>query len=299
MLFAERVPRSPSTVAPEIRIPQSAILRILLRNGKRKSMNLEKELTVARKAAEGAGAIQLKYRKKLPVVEKKADDSPVTKVDRECEAFIRKTLLKKFPGDGFLGEETGRVEGSSGRMWIVDPLDGTRPYLRDIPTFSSLIGLEGENRMLVGVMHFPKLSETYYAAAGRGAFCNGVRIRVSSTSKLAYAIGSGFGFVEGDRRGKRLLLFMRQWDYSYGFMDAYSYAAVASGKLDLCVNFLDKPWDCAAAACVVNEAGGRFSDIRGTESVYSGSTVVSNGLLHEAIITYFEARHARNARNPR
>jgi histidinol phosphatase-like enzyme (inositol monophosphatase family) len=247
----------------------------------------EKELKIAVEAAIQAGSIQRSMAEQAGNdVEVKDDESPVTEVDRRCEAAIRFMTAESFPEDGFLGEESGPCPGKSGRTWIVDPLDGTRPYLRGIPTYSSLIALEDNGEIVLGVMRFEALDETYWASRGGGAFRNGQRLRVSAVAEWGSAMGSALGYVEraGSPQGVKLLELMRGWDYSYGFMDAYSYAAVASGKLDVCVNLLDKPWDCAAACCIVREAGGRFSDVNGNNSVYNGSAVLSNGLLHQEAV---------------
>jgi len=252
-------------------------------------MNHSRELAAALLAAREAGELQLSFVEKLPSAERKADASPVTIVDRACETLIRDRLLKTFRADGFLGEETETVVGSGTRRWIVDPLDGTRPYLRGIPTHSVLIALEEEGKPVVGVIHLPAMNITCWATLGNGAYMNGKPIRVSAVSTLDAATGAALGFREraDSREGKVLLSLMRDWDYAYGFMDAYTYVCVASGKLDLAVNLLDKPWDCASAACIVAEAGGTFSDIRGERSVHNGSIVLSNGLLHEETLRYF------------
>lgn len=253
-------------------------------------MSYDAELKAGHDAALAAGAIQLEYKNKMLSVRTKDDASPVTEVDTKCEAVIRDLLNKKFPSDGFLGEETGAEQGTSGRTWIVDPLDGTRPYLRGIPTHSVLIALEDGGELVCGCIHLPGLGETYWARKGGGAFLNGSPIHVSSTAKLSGAMGSGIGFLEKSSAaaGKNLLSLMKTWDYAYGFMDAYSYAGVACGRLDLCVNLLDKPWDCAAAACIAAEAGGRFSDVKGARSIYSGTVVISNGFVHDAVLEYFQ-----------
>ena len=254
-----------------------------------------RELAIALKAAKEAGTVQFARAKKVLRVELKADASPVTEVDRKCENLIRRGLLSVFPRDGFYGEESSRITGKSNRQWIVDPLDGTRPYLRGIPTYSVLIALEEEGDPVIGVIHLPAMAITCWASRGGGAFCNGTTIRVSMVSSLSGAIGTAFGFVEkagqplaGQLQGKRLLKLMRSWNYSYGFMDAYSYVCVASGKLDIAVNLLDKPWDCAAAACIVREAGGTFSDIKGRPTVHGGSIILSNGRLHNSALRYFK-----------
>ena len=249
-------------------------------------MDYTKELNFALNLARRSGEIhQAKSIAELDV-ERKSDHSPVTAVDRMCEALIQDGLRKSFENDGFIGEENGTLEGTSVRTWIVDPLDGTRPYIRGIPTYSCLIALEEEGEPVVGVIHFEALKKTYWAAKGAGAFLNGEAIKVSSTRQLSNAMGSSLGQVQHQDTpiGKRLLSAMREWDYAYGFMDNYSYACIASGALDLCVNLLDKAWDCAAAACIVSEAGGTYSDIDGHKTVHNGSIVLSNGFLHESIL---------------
>jgi histidinol-phosphatase len=253
-------------------------------------MGYERELALAVSAAKKAGELQLNGRLSASDIQCKPDDSPVTIIDIACEQQIRAMLSAEFPADGFLGEESAAEAGISGRRWIVDPLDGTRPYIRGIPTYSALIALEDNGRPVVGVIHLPALGQTYTAAAGAGAFCNGAPIRVSTTARIGEVMGGALGFVEkaDTAAGRSLLNLMRRWDYAYGFMDAYSYGCVAAGRLDACVNLLDKPWDCAAAACIVVEAGGRFSDIDGNETIHNGSIILSNGHLHDRLLEHFK-----------
>lgn len=247
------------------------------------------ELTRALELAKQVGELQLAARAEPISFELKGDASPVTAVDKACEELLRQNLLASFADDAFLGEENGLSAGTSGRCWIVDPIDGTRPFIRGIPTYSTLIALEHEGTPVVGVIHLPELAITCWAARGEGAYLNGEQIHVSSTNRLEKAMGSALGFIEHHDAALRakLLDFMRRWDYSYGFMDAYSYVCLASGKLDCCINLLDKPWDCTAAACIVTEAGGKFTDIDGTASTHNGTIVFSNGILHPEIISHF------------
>ncbi len=250
---------------------------------------MEKELKVALKAAKEAGDLQLECASAIEGIEQKSDCSPVTDVDKKCEKKIRELLLNEFPEDGFLGEESGSIEGKSGRRWIVDPIDGTRPYIRGIPTHSVLIALEQDNIPVLGVIHLPAMSLYCHAVKGGGAFLNGERIQVSKIDQLHKSMGSTLGYVEygNEPYGKALLELMRYWDYTYGFMDAYSYVLLASGKLDVCVNLLDKAWDCAAAACIISEAGGEYSTVKGDKTVHGGSIVFSNGLLHSKVLSFF------------
>jgi histidinol-phosphatase len=234
-----------------------------------------RELSKAIELAKQAGELQLAARGKGISFERKNDDSPVTAVDRACEEL--------------LGEESGQLDGTTGRSWIIDPIDGTRPFIRGIPTHSTLVALEHEGVPVVGVIHLPALGITCWASRGERAFINGSPVRVSTTNRINNVMGSALGFLEHENATLRekLLAFMRRWDYAYGFMDAYSYVLLAGGQLDCCINLLDKPWDCAAAACIITEAGGKFSDITGTPSVHRGSFVCSNGILHQEIIHHF------------
>jgi histidinol-phosphatase len=255
----------------------------------RPSSRYRRELETAEAAARAAGRHLLDGSRKLPAVELKGDRSPVTRLDRESEAILSRLLLDAFPSDGLLGEECGEVAGSSGRRWIVDPLDGTRPFLRGIPTYSVLVALEEAGEMVVGCMFFPVSGECYTAAKGRGAFRDGRRIRVSRTPSLDRAMLAGLGpRTGGGKTAANLRKLLDAADYAYGFMDAYSYALVASGRLDAVVSIWDKPWDCAAAACIVREAGGRFSDLSGAPDVHTGVSVASNGLLHEALLRHLK-----------
>jgi histidinol phosphatase-like enzyme (inositol monophosphatase family) len=249
---------------------------------------MTKELDIAVKAAVEAGKIQLEYAGKALDIEKKDDRSPVTRADRLCEAKVREIISGAFPSDGFLGEETGG-SGTAARRWIVDPIDGTRPFIRGIPTHSVLIALEEDGVPTAGVIHLPAMGIMCRASKGNGAFLNDERIAVSPIGKLPDAMGSVLGLIEyaDERLGRGLLDLTRAWDYTYGFMDAYSYVLLACGKLDACVNLLDKPWDCAAAACIVTEAGGSFSDISGEKSVHNGTIVLTNGILHNQVLEFF------------
>jgi len=251
---------------------------------------MNKSLNTALKAAREAGKIQLELSGASLNIERKGDCSPVTQVDKKCEEKIREIILGEFPNDSFLGEETGESGSSQTRRWIVDPIDGTRPYIRAIPTHSVLIGLEENGEPVVGVIYLPAMDIICCGSKGEGAFLNDKKIKVSSTDKLSAAMGSTLGLVEyaDEPLGRSMLELMRAWDYTYGFMDAFSYVLLASGKLDICVNLLDKAWDCAAAACIITEAGGRFSDISGKKSVHGGSIVFTNGILHDDVLEFFE-----------
>src|SRR5436305_5968697 len=144
----------------------------------------ETAVTVARQA----GQLALRYFDSSLAVEWKTDKSPVTVADREAETFLRKTLRERFPGDGFLGEEFGDQPGTTGYRWIIDPIDGTRNFVRGIPLWGTLVGLEYRDEQIAGVAEVPTLGHTYRALRGDGAYRNDRRIRVSDVASLSESI---------------------------------------------------------------------------------------------------------------
>src|SRR6266511_1642670 len=170
-------------------------------------MTWEREMEVARRVARGAGEIALEYAARGVEAEDKPDHSPVTAADRASEAYIASKLLAAFPEDGLLGEEGGRAAARSGRRWIVDPIDGTRDFLRGVPTWGILIALEAEGEVTVGVCRFPAQGQTYHAVRGGGAFADDRPIRVSAIrekSRAALCL-TGFNAVLGRPFAPRLL----------------------------------------------------------------------------------------------
>jgi fructose-1,6-bisphosphatase/inositol monophosphatase family enzyme len=252
-------------------------------------MSYQTEVELLKEIVNVVGIYQLEMQKKLKKINLKEDRSPFTEVDVNSENMIKEKISEKFPEDGFLGEESGVTAGTSGRRWIIDPLDGTRPYIHGIPTHSILIGLEDNGELVAGIAHFPALNETYWASSGCGAFCNGEKISVSQTDKIEDAMASGLGVVEAakEKNGKLLVEMLDKCDSFYGFMDAYSYTAVAAGKLDFTVSLLDKAWDRAPVAIIVKEAGGVFSDFNKKETIYSKEFVVSNKNIYGKILENF------------
>lgn len=258
-------------------------------------MIYQAELNLARSLALQAGQMQMSYYQQEIVTQAKPDGSVVTAIDQNCEKLIRCGIEAKFKNDGILGEEFGSKPTNNGRCWIVDPLDGTLPYLRGIPTFSVLIALRHEAKVVVGVIYLPALSLLFYAAKGMGAYCNDQRIHVSKTTRLQDAVGSSLGIItHADKpEGVQLLQLMRNAYVSYGFMDAYTYCAIARGQIDFSVNLLDMSWDRAPAVCLVEEAGGRFSNLNGESAIDGYGTVLSNGILHDDVLKYFINREIR------
>ena len=218
-------------------------------------------------------------------VERKADGSPVTEADRAVERALRSRLAIARPEDAVTGEEYG-TEGGGGRRWYIDPVDGTRNFVRGIPVFATLIALEVAGRIEVGVVSAPALGARWWASRGGGAHASGRRVRVSQVAsldqaQLAYDSVPGFA-VRGLE--ERFLGLARRCARSRGFGDFWSHVLVAEGCVEVAVEPEVSPWDLAPLIVIVEEAGGRFTDLEGRPRIDGGSAVASNGILHDAVL---------------
>ena len=248
-------------------------------------MSAQRALDAAIDAARTAGRIALGYYRGRFDVMLKADQTPVTLADQESERAIVEILGKAFPEFGFLGEEFG-AKGPQERRWIIDPIDGTRNFVRRIPVWATLIGLEEAGEITAGVVYNPVTDEMHAARRGGGAFLNGERIRVSVTNALddATFLHAGLGIV---RKAGWWDGFARLIDGTLsqrGFGDYLGYALVAAGKAEIYAELDLKPWDLAPCKILLEEAGGRFTDFDGRPTIYSGTALASNGLLHDAAL---------------
>jgi histidinol phosphatase-like enzyme (inositol monophosphatase family) len=248
------------------------------------------ELEAAIAAAEAAGRLQRSRFRRRQRVELKADDTPVTAVDRDSEALIREAVLRVLPEAGFLGEESASSEEAaaptSGTRWIVDPLDGTKKFVRGLPFFGPCIALEHAGDLMLGVMHLPMLRETVWAERGKGAFLNGRPIHVSDQANLDRGYVAYSSETEFYRRGwaTRLERLICGSYHNPGFLDLYSYVCLATGRVDAVINIGEAPWDIGAARVILEEAGGRLTDFTGAPTVYGGTTLASNGSLHSMLL---------------
>jgi histidinol-phosphatase len=218
-------------------------------------------------------------------VERKADGSPVTEADRTVERELRARLAAARPEDGVTGEEYGTAGGGD-RRWLLDPIDGTRNFVRGIPVFATLIALEVAGRIEVGVVSAPALGSRWWAARGGGAHASGRRVRVSEVAsleqaQLAYDSVPGFA-VRGLE--ERFLELARRCARSRGFGDFWSHVLVAEGCVEVAVEPEVSPWDLAPLIVIVEEAGGRFTDLMGRPRIDGGSAVASNGILHDVVL---------------
>lgn len=236
--------------------------------------------------AREAGEITLKHFGQPVTTERKADNSFVTAADRETEAFLRERIMEKFPQDTVLGEEYGEQLGTSGRRWIVDPIDGTYSFVHGVPLFGSLIGLEIAGDTCLGVINMPALGEIVYAARGLGCFWNDKPAHVSKINALGEALLLATDFNECERRGfgaataklHSRVAARRTWG------DCYGHLLVATGRAEVMLDPVMKIWDCAALLPIIEEAGGTFTNWRGKRTIYGGNAISTNGSLFQSVM---------------
>lgn len=237
--------------------------------------------------ARRAGEITLEYFQtdKLEL-EIKADESPVTIADKKTEEFLRAEIERLFPGDAVLGEEYGETPlGSSGRRWILDPIDGTKAYAAGCPIYGVMIGLEINGRLDAGVVNMPALGEVVVAERGYGCWWNGRRTGVSKVDKLEQSIVLTTDPLRPYRQGVGELWdkisqparLVRTWG------DCYGHLMVATGRAEVMMDPIMAPWDCAAVLPIVEEAGGTFRDFSNKSTAFGGAAVSTNSILWPTI----------------
>lgn len=236
--------------------------------------NWNRELEVAVAAAKAAGELALRYQRGIEV-ETKPDQSPVTRADRECEQLIASLLTNAFPNDGFLGEEGTRRESSNGRKWIIDPIDGTRDYVRGNPLWATLIGLEVEGEIAAGVAGLPGLGGMYTACRGGGAFRNGEPIRVSAKTTPSDAVlcVNGLNKINASPFKSTLVDWMQSFWAVRSMGGAPDAMLVAVGQADAWIEPTAAPWDLAPLKVIIEEAGGVFFNFDGGRTIYGGNCI--------------------------
>ncbi|MFN2454823.1 MAG: histidinol-phosphatase [Pyrinomonadaceae bacterium] len=256
--------------------------------------DLKQLLDFAVEMARGAGDITLRYFHRLTAAttKRKADGSFVTAADREAESYLRARIAESFPQDAILGEEEGERAGSSGRRWIVDPIDGTYSFVHGVPLYAVLIGLEIDGEPALGVVNLPALGEIVYAARGTGCFWNGERTAVSTTASLdqALVLSTDFGTCAAYGFGAAAEELQSRAQARRTWGDAYGHALVATGRADVMLDPVMNVWDCAALLPIIEEAGGTFTDWRGQRTIHGGNAISTNGALLEAVMNVVEGR---------
>ncbi len=250
-------------------------------------------LQTAIDAAKEAEDVILRYFDKGVDVKYKSDQTPVTEADTGAEAIIKEVIGAAFPDHSFIGEETGLTGTESGYVWIIDPIDGTKNFVRKLPFFGTLIALMRDGEFIVGVSNAPVMKELVYAEKGSGAFMNGTRIHVSATSDMsrAYVGHGGLSRFNTNGRLPGLVSLVSGTHACRGFGDLWSYNLLAQGKIDIVAEAGLKVWDVAPAAVIINEAGGKMTDLDGKPIGLDTTTALAtNGILHEASVEHFRTK---------
>ncbi len=247
---------------------------------------LSRELTVALEAARAAEAvIRRTYRSGLDV-RLKADRSPVTEADVACERVIKEVIGAAFPDHGFYGEELGQEAMDADNVWLIDPIDGTKSFVRGYPFFSTQIALMRGGELALGVSNAPMFGELAYAEAGVGVWLNDARIEVSAVDTLGDATLSlgNVATLAGSPRWPRLGQLIQKVNRIRGYGDFYHYHLLASGRLDVVMESDVNILDIAALSVIVREAGGDFTDLEGRPvGLETRSVLATNGRLREAV----------------
>jgi len=252
---------------------------------------LDEYLAFALQVALDAGRVVMDHYQTGVAVELKADQSPVTMADRGAEQRIRSAIATRYPDHAVVGEEYGADGRPSAFRWIVDPIDGTKSFIRGVPLFGVLVALEIDGRPEVGVCHMPALNETVAAATGLGCTWNGRTARVSQVNRLDEAT---LLFSDGRMLAGRLDCKWPDLSASVGLLrswgDCYGHCLVATGRADIMIDPVMNPWDCAALLPIVSEAGGSFTDWAGEARIDGGDAVSTNTRLHEAVLAHLSGR---------
>ena len=245
------------------------------------SLSLDERLAPAAELARITGMVALRHYRSRLTVETKADGSPVTIADRAAEEAARAWVRAHFPEDGILGEELGEERPGARRRWVIDPIDGTKSFVRGAPLWGSLVALcEGE-RVLAGAAYFPAVEELVVAAPGAGCWWNGSRCQVSTVDAIASAtvLTTDERFRERPERRAGWLALSHAASVSRTWGDCFGYLLVATGRAEVMCDPILSPWDAAALQPIIEEAGGVFTDWSGVPTAFGGSAIATNRML--------------------
>ena len=228
-----------------------------------------------------AGAEALKHFRRPLEVEDKPDGSPVTRADRDAERLVRAWVEQRFPADGILGEEFGETRPGAHRRWLVDPVDGTRAFVKGVPLWGTLVAVAEGEHVLAGAAAFPALNERLVAARGEGCWWNDTRCEVSRVATIGQAtvLATDVGFLRTPERGERWRALATRAANARTWGDSYGYLLVAIGRAELMADGRLSPWDAAALQVAVEEAGGVFTDWDGHPTAFSDGAVATNAVL--------------------
>ena len=242
-------------------------------------------MQAAAEVARLAGDVALGFFRGGIAVDTKSDGSPVTVADRTAESRAREWLEARFPQDGILGEEFGETRPGANRRWILDPIDGTKTFIRGVPLWGTLVALAEGERILVGAAYFPAVSELLVAAPGQGCFWNDQRAAVSTQAELSQAVvlSTDERFPVYPERGSAWRALARDAAVDRTWGDCYGYLLVATGRAEVMVDELLSPWDGAALQPIIEEAGGVFTDWTGRRTAFGGNGIATNAVMARGV----------------
>jgi len=251
------------------------------------ALSLDVRLAPAAELARITGMVALRHYRSRLTVETKADGSPVTVADRAAEEAARAWVRAHFPEDGILGEELGEERPGARRRWVIDPIDGTKSFVRGAPLWGSLVALCEGDRVLAGAAYFPAVEELVVAAPGAGCWWNGSRCQVSAVEALSSAtvLTTDERFRERPGRRAGWLALSHAASVSRTWGDCFGYLLVATGRAEAMCDPILSPWDAAALQPIIEEAGGVFTDWSGASTAFGGSAIATNRVLSNAVRT--------------
>lgn len=253
--------------------------------------NLDEFKTVALDAISKAEKIIVHYFHHIPPVETKIDKSPVTKADKEAEEVIISTIKKAFPSHGFMGEEFGNDNENAEFTWIIDPIDGTKNFIRGLAFFGTVLGLKHQGKIILGISNMPVIGELLFASENERTTLNGKNVSVSRISDLSNCF---VNFNPGKFDNPHIVHVVKAVGTRVfqmrGFGDLYGYHLVATGRADVFFEFGPKAWDISAFQIIIKQAGGSYSDFEGNERALGGTSLASNGLLHDEMLRIIQSQ---------
>jgi len=263
--------------------------------------DLQSRLALALSGARAAGELTLRYfQSHALAIDRKRDGSPVTVADREAELLLRRAIERSFPSDAILGEEHGEKPGTSGYRWLLDPIDGTKSFVHGVPLYGTLVGVEEGGVPVLGVIHMPALEETVYGGPSLGVLHEArarapAPARVSSVARVSDALfcTCSFDYFRTTGRERAFLDLCHAFGAMRGWSDCYAYLLLATGRTDAVIEPGVHPWDVCAVMPIIEAAGGRATDWSGRPDAYTGTSVATNGLIHDEVIGLVEGHCAR------
>jgi histidinol phosphatase-like enzyme (inositol monophosphatase family) len=251
-------------------------------------------MQAAEDVARKSGDVALGYFRQGIAVDTKGDGTPVTVADRTAEKTAREWIESRFPEDGILGEEFGETRAGAKRRWILDPIDGTKTFIRGVPLWGTLVAVAEGEKILAGAAYFPPVGEMLVAAPGQGCWWNGKRTRVSEQADLSKAVvlSTDERFLVHPERGAKWRALTAKAAVARTWGDCYGYLLLATGRAEVMVDELLSPWDAAALQPIVEEAGGVFTDWTGTRTSFGGNGIATNAALAEQVRELLGAKRA-------